>query len=82
MGFQDGTFPPLTRPEKRETLEGQRDVLLRRNAKQLQGGLIFKAHRRVYQSTLGLRVVKKKKQAMHVKIFVFGSRVQGIGWRV
>jgi len=27
-----------------------------------QGGLVFKAHRRVYHSTLGLRVIKKKKK--------------------
>ena len=27
-----------------------------------RGGLVFKAHRRVYHSTLGLRVIKKKKK--------------------
>jgi len=27
-----------------------------------RGGLVFKAHRLVYHSTLGLRVIKKKKQ--------------------
>ena len=27
-----------------------------------RGGLVFKAYRRVYHSTLGLRVVKKKKK--------------------
>ena len=27
-----------------------------------RGGLVFKAHRRVYHSTLGLRVVKKKRE--------------------
>ena len=26
-----------------------------------RGGLVFKAHRLVYHSTLGLRVIKKKK---------------------
>ena len=35
--------------------------LLRRNEKRFQGGLVFKAHRPVYHSTLGWRVIKKKK---------------------
>jgi len=32
-----------------------------------RGGLLFKAHRLVYHSTLGLRVIKKKKtsDALH-----------------
>jgi len=36
--------------------------LLRRNVKRFRGGLIFKAHRLVYHSTLGWRVIKKKKE--------------------
>ena len=35
-----------------------------------------KAHRRVYHSTLGLRVIKKK------SVGVSGCRVQGSGFRV
>ena len=31
-----------------------------RNALRFQGGLVFKAHRRVYHSILGLSVIKKK----------------------
>ena len=31
--------------------------------KRFRGGLVFKAHRRVHHSTLGLRVIKKKKHA-------------------
>ena len=31
-----------------------------RNVKRFQGGLVFKAHRLLYHSTLGLRVIKKK----------------------
>ena len=27
-----------------------------------RGGIVFKAHRRLYHSTLGLRVIKKKKR--------------------
>ena len=33
-----------------------------RNVKWFRGGLVFKAHRLVYHSTLGLRVIKKKKE--------------------
>ena len=36
------------------------EPLLRRNMKQFQGGLVSKAHRLVYHSTLGLRVINKK----------------------
>ena len=32
----------------------------RRNVKRFRGGLVFKAHRLLYHSTLGLRVIKKK----------------------
>jgi len=35
---------------------------LRRNVKRFRGGLVFKAHRLLYHSTLGLRVIKKKKR--------------------
>jgi len=35
---------------------------LRRNVKRFRGGLVFKAHRLVYHSALGLRVIKKKKK--------------------
>jgi len=30
--------------------------------KRFRGGLVFKAHRRLYHSTLGLRVIKKKRE--------------------
>jgi len=36
------------------------EQLLRRNVKRFRGRLVFKAHRRLYHSTLGLRVIKKK----------------------
>ena len=38
------------------------DDLLRRNVQQFRGGLVFKADRLVYHSTLGSRVIKKKKR--------------------
>ena len=37
------------------------EQLLYRNVQRFQGGLVFKAHRLLYHSTLGLRVIKKKK---------------------
>ena len=37
-------------------------VLLRRNVKRFRGGLVFKAHRLLYHSTLGWRVIKKKRE--------------------
>ena len=37
-------------------------VLLRRNVERFRGGLVFKAHRRVYHSTLGWRVTKKMEE--------------------
>jgi len=36
--------------------------LLGRNVNRFRGGLVFKAHRLVYHSTLGSRVIKKKKK--------------------
>ena len=38
-------------------------VLLHINVQRFRGGLSFKAHRRLYHSTLGLRVIKKKKRS-------------------
>ena len=36
--------------------------LLHSNVKRFRGGLVFKAHRLLCHSTLGLRVIKKKKR--------------------
>ena len=36
------------------------EQLLYRNVQRFRGGLVFKAHRRLYYSTLGFRVMKKK----------------------
>ena len=35
-----------------------------RNVQRFRGGLVFKAHRLLYHSTLGLRVIKKKKNVL------------------
>ena len=37
-------------------------ALQRIGVKRFRGGLVFKAHRLLYHSTLGLRVIKKKKK--------------------
>jgi len=41
--------------------EGQ---LLRIHMKRFRGGLVFKAHRLLYQSTLGVRVIKKTRRCL------------------
>jgi len=55
--------------------------------KRFRGGLVFKAHRLLYHSTLGLRVIKKKKKiwmifrgtcAAVVCLSVEGSGVEAI----
>ena len=38
------------------------DLVHRRNVKWFRGGLVFKAHRLLYHSTLGWGVIKKKKK--------------------
>jgi len=52
-----------SKSESGQWSERQRDEQpLRRNVKRFRGGLVFKAHRLVYHSTLGSRVIKKKKK--------------------
>ena len=45
-------------------LLGLSEQLLRSNVKRFRGGLVFKAHSLLYHSTLGLRVIKKKKRGL------------------
>ena len=40
----------------------EEEQLLHRNVQRFRGGLVFKAHRLLYHSTLGSRVIKKKKK--------------------
>ena len=40
------------------------EQLLHRNVKRFRGGLVFKAHRWLYHSTLGSIVIKKKKRSL------------------
>jgi len=49
----------IASPKQNET---EVEQLLHRNVKRFRGRLVFKAHRLLYHSTLGLRVLKKKKQ--------------------
>jgi len=60
---------------------------LRRNVKRFRGGLVFQAHRLVYHSTLGLKVIKKKKKDVSFAFFILdktgtGFGVSGCGIRV
>jgi len=58
------------RQQKESQLKEERDTVLmidwhdfkvlHRNVQRFRGGLVFKDHRLLYHSTLGLRVVKKK----------------------
>ena len=41
--------------------EHHSEHLLHKNVWRFRGGLVFKAHRRLYHSTLGLKVIKKNK---------------------
>ena len=58
--------------------------------KRFRGGLVFKAHRLLYQSTLGLRVITKKKNLRLIDLCInqltgiAGDmlRSQGLGLRV
>jgi hypothetical protein len=57
----------------------QEEQLLRRDVKRFRGGLVFKAHRLCCPSTLGLRVITKKKRISRpgVAVAVDGSGGSG-----
>jgi len=48
--------------------------LLRKNVERFQGGLVFKAHRRLYHSTLGLRVMKKQEEKIQANVLKAPAR--------
>ena len=50
----------------RVVLPPRADLRLEEEALLFRGGLVFKAHRLLYHSTLGLRVIKKKKEALRI----------------
>jgi len=55
------------------------------NVQRFRGGLVFKAHRHLHYSTLGLRVITKKRrrvQGSGCRVQGAGCRVQGAGFRV
>ena len=43
------------------------------HVKRFRGGLVFKAHRLLYHSTLGLRLIKKKKKCGWAKALYRGA---------
>ena len=65
--------------------QGPARTCIESNKGEEEPGLVLKAHRRVYHSTLGSRVIKKKKNLDGVPgaLDVFeGCRVQGSGCKV
>jgi len=62
---------------------------LHRNVQRFRDGIVFKAYKLLYHSTLGLGVIKKKKRSLRFGVHGFGfgfygsrCRVQGLGFRV
>jgi len=54
-----------------------------RNVQRFQGGHVFKAHRLLYPSTLGLRVIKKKTKLHTTNVGVARTNMRGsVGFRV
>ena len=53
------------------------EQLLHRNVQRFRGGLVFKAHRLLYLSTLCLRVIKKKKKTPGCQGFTLPSATLG-----
>ena len=51
--------------------------VLSRNVKRFRGGLVFKAHRLLYDPNLGLRVIKKKVWAF-LEPFLYYSRYRSL----
>ena len=47
-----------------------------------RGGLVIKAHRLLYHSTLGVRVIRKKEKKFRVWVECCVLRVQGAGFNV
>ena len=56
------------RVEREKFLRENKAKVLYRNVKRFRGGLVFKAHRLVYHSTLGLRVIKKEKKQSKARV--------------
>jgi hypothetical protein len=54
------------------------EQLLRRNVKRFRGGLVCKAHRLVYLSTLGLRGIKKKVDVAYFRVRTWEPRVMAM----
>jgi len=63
-------WPQAAVPSSAPTRAPSRDSPARTPSLRFRGGLVFKAHRLVYHSTLGLSVIKKKKRtsARHEQI--------------
>ena len=56
--------PPLFLSSTPTATPGGPSAFLSRNVKRFRGGLVCKAHKLLYHSTLGSRVIKKKKKCL------------------
>jgi len=56
------------------------EQLLRRNVKRFQGGLVFKTHRLLYHSTLGSRVITKKRRRHRFTTFGLANALKVVKW--
>ena len=76
---------------------GFQEQVLRRNVRRVRGGLAFKAHRLLYHSTLGSRVIKRRREDFRIAgsgvgdwgsgfmVWILGSTVWDLGlgvWRL
>jgi len=67
LAFDGRREPSSRRLEGRRQPEGAAQRVA--PVKRFRGGLVFKAHRLLYHSTLGLRVIKKKKK-LHLRLLI------------
>jgi len=65
FGRRFGRADAIWSCRKRETSSQFREQLLRRNVKRYRGGLVFKARRLLYHSTLGLRVINSRHRGVN-----------------
>jgi len=61
--FEAERFAWASPPSLPRGVTAATEQLLHRNVQRFRGGLVFKAHRLLYHSTLGLRVIKKRRRS-------------------
>jgi len=66
LGLRVRDSPPPRASPTRSSARAWKGSVLRRNVKRFRGGPVFKAHRLVYHSILGLRVIIKGTEEAHL----------------